>query len=160
MVQLFISHVRPILDYCSTVWNVGYMGDLRLLEAVQRRWTREIEGLGQLEYSERLKEAGLYSVAGRFLRMDLIKVWKAFHCEVDVGLRGIFEVAQYAGTRGHSFKLSIPVCHTEVRRRSLGVRCVSEWNALSPLTVESANVETFKRRLDCELGHELFATLR
>ena len=113
----------------------------------------------QLEYAERLKEAGLYSVAGRFLRMDLIKVWKAFHCEIDVGLRGIFETAQYAGTRGHSFKLSIPICHSEVKRRSLGVRCVSEWNALSPLTVESGSLEMFKRRLDRELGHKLFASI-
>ena len=36
MVTLFVSHIRPILDYCSCVWNVGYEGDMLLLEAVQR----------------------------------------------------------------------------------------------------------------------------
>ena len=34
MVSLFVTHIRPILDYCSTVWNVGYAGDLALLEGV------------------------------------------------------------------------------------------------------------------------------
>ena len=37
MVALFVTHIRPILDYCFTVWNVGYAGNLALLEGVQRR---------------------------------------------------------------------------------------------------------------------------
>ena len=43
MVALFISHIRPIIDYCSCVWNVGYVR--RLVESLQRRWTREVLGL-------------------------------------------------------------------------------------------------------------------
>jgi hypothetical protein len=30
MISLFISYIRPILDYCCCVWNVGYLGDLHL----------------------------------------------------------------------------------------------------------------------------------
>ena len=37
MFTLFKSHVRPILDYCSSLWNAGYLGDSQLLESVQRR---------------------------------------------------------------------------------------------------------------------------
>ena len=37
MVALFITYIRPVLDYCSCVWNVGYVGDVILLESVQRR---------------------------------------------------------------------------------------------------------------------------
>ena len=37
MVTLFITHVRPFLDYCSCAWNVCYLGDLNLLESVQRQ---------------------------------------------------------------------------------------------------------------------------
>ena len=25
MFTLFVTHIRPIIDYCSTVWNVGYL---------------------------------------------------------------------------------------------------------------------------------------
>ena len=37
MVALFVNHIRPILDYCSCIWNVGYVSDLTLLETIQRR---------------------------------------------------------------------------------------------------------------------------
>ena len=114
MTTLNISHIRPILDYCSTVWNVGYLGDARLLESVHRRWTKEVAELGSLDYSERLKALGLYSVYGRFLRADLIKVWKAFHCDVDLGVSDLFERANYSATRGHRYKLSVPICHSDI----------------------------------------------
>ena len=37
IVLLFITHIRPILDYCCCVWKTGYVGNMRMLEAVQRR---------------------------------------------------------------------------------------------------------------------------
>ena len=37
MVTLFVLLIRPIMDFCLNVWNVGYLGDIRLLESVQRR---------------------------------------------------------------------------------------------------------------------------
>ena len=40
MVSLFVSHIRPIIDYGSCLWNVGYLQDVRRLESLQRRWTR------------------------------------------------------------------------------------------------------------------------
>ena len=32
MVSLLIFHVKPIIDLSSSVWSVGYLGDIRLLE--------------------------------------------------------------------------------------------------------------------------------
>ena len=98
MVSLFVSHIRPVIDYGSCLWNVGYLQDVRRLESLQRRWTREIEGLGGLSYVSRLKEVGLYSVCGRLLRLDVVKIWKSFYS--DVGLSEVFEMARSVGTRG------------------------------------------------------------
>ena len=67
MVSLFVSHVRPMMDFCSCVWNVGYIMDVRLLESVQRRWTREVTGIGHLSYQERLRTLTLYSIYGRLM---------------------------------------------------------------------------------------------
>ena len=74
------------MDLSSSVWSVGYLGDVRLLESVQRRWTREITGIGHLSYVETLKVLGLYSVYGRLMCADLIECWKVFHSEGDIGL--------------------------------------------------------------------------
>ena len=41
VVPVFITHLRSIMDFCSGVWSVGYLGDVRLLESVQRRWMDE-----------------------------------------------------------------------------------------------------------------------
>ena len=65
MVTLFVSHIRPILDYCSTLWNLGYLNDVRRLEGIQRRWTKEVVGLGDFDYLDRLRVLELYSIYGR-----------------------------------------------------------------------------------------------
>ena len=71
----------------------------------------------------------------------------------------MFELSRGVGTRGHMFKLSIPVCRTEVRRRTLSVRCVSLWNSLSAETVETPSLGKFKTRLEGEVGERFFSVL-
>ena len=158
MVGLFVSHIRPIINYCSSVWNVGFLGDARRLEALQRRWTREVEGMRGLQYEARLRATGLYSIWGRLLRLDLIKIWKALHAEEEVGLGGLFEFSG-RNSRGHNLKLSVPICRTEVRRRLLAVRQVATWNSLPAEVVEVGSVATFKTRLDAFLGDRLFGVV-
>ena len=154
MTTLFVSNIRPLLDFCSPVWNVGYLVDVRKIEAVQRRWTREVEGLRGVEYGDRLRMLGLFSIRGRMLRADLIKVWKIFHVDLDERMVELFELPFEQRTRGHRFKLSVPVCRSEVGRRTFGVRCVGEWNALPAGVVEAESLESFKRRLDAHMAEE------
>ena len=155
MVKLFVSHIRPLLDYCSCVWNLGYVGDTAKLERVQRRWTKQVEGMYETSYESRLRQLGLYSIRGRLLRGDLIKIWKTFHTDTDVGLGEVFDRQSHRATRGHRFKLSIPRCRTEVKRRFFNVRCVSIWNSLPPDVPELETLEKFKTKLDLALS-ELF----
>ena len=157
MVTLFISHIRPILDYCSTVWNLGYLGDVRKLESVQRRWTANVSGLEGLDYPERLQRLNLFSIRGRLKRADLIKLWKAFRSDVDI--LGLFEREFHTSTRGHRYKLSLPLCHSESLRRFFSARTVEEWNRLPATVVEAQTLTTFKARLDAHMGQRFFAIL-
>ena len=156
MVTLFTTHVRPMIDYCSAVWNVEYLADARRLESLQRRWTANIAGLATLPYNERLRETGLYSIAGRLLRLDLIKIWKILKLESNPDLASLFELSGYGATRGHRLKLNVPICHTEVFRRTLAVRRVTVWNGLPAEVVDCDSVVSFKRGLDVHLGDKLF----
>ena len=79
MVSLFVSHIRPTINFCSSVWNVGYLSDVKLLESIQRRWSRQVYDIGHLSYEEILKKLGLFSIYGRLLRADIIKRRKIFH---------------------------------------------------------------------------------
>jgi len=156
MVKLFVSHVRPMLDYCSCLWNVGYLLDSRLIESVQRRWTAQIEGLSNMSYNERLQFLGLYSLRGRRLRADLIKYFKILHFSRNISDR-IFTRAPDGPTRGHSFKLLMPRFKSDMKGRFFHVRCIRAWNALPAQVVEAGSLEQFKKLLCAHLGNQLYA---
>ena len=112
--------------------------------------------MGTLLYKDRLTRNNLYLVSRTLLRNDLFTVWKSFHPVVAVGLSGVFELGRDVGTRGHNFKLTIPVCFTDMGRRTFGVGVVVHWNSLPSNGVEANTITSFKNRLDRELGVKLF----
>ena len=155
MVSLFVSHVRPIIEYCSCVWNTGYLADIRLLESIQRRWTAEIAGLRGLDYGARLRELCLYSVYGRLLRRDMVMVWKIVNFGCDSSIQ-MFEFSQEHRTRGHNFKLVIPRCSRDMRRRWFSARTINRWNSLPTSVVNCTTIGSFKVALDRALGDLLY----
>jgi hypothetical protein len=157
MVTLFVSHVRPILDYCSCVWNLGYVQDVNLLESVQRRWTKQVRGLSEVSYHDRLLTLNLFSIRGRLLRSDLIKYWRILCCNTEgYDLSVLFQRSLGGRTRGHLHKLLVPRCSLEVSRRFFNVRCIRIWNELPAAVVESPTISAFKRGLADYLGDRLF----
>ena len=156
MLSIYISHVRPQLEYGSQLWNQGYIGDTTLVERIQRRWTREMDGIGHLPYDERLRALDLYSVRGRLLRADLLLVWKMFHGECALNPREFFEPTLSTITRGHSLKMRVQQCRLDVRKRFFSNRVVAAWNSLSAEAVEAGTINSFKSHLHRELGDQLY----
>ena len=156
MVSLFVSHICHLLDYCSCVWNMGYVVDSGMLESIQRRWTKQIAGMENLSYLDRLKKLSLYSIRGRLLRTDLIKIWKVLSGYSSPQLLDLFDQQYHHATRGHSMKLAVPRCRTDVRRRFLDVRVVQCWNSLDQHGVELRNLEQFKTYLDRSIGDRFY----
>ena len=76
MLPLYKSIVRPHMDYCVQAWRPHYRKDIDKLEKVQRRATKMVEGLEGYSYSDRLRILGLTTLETRFLRADLIEVFK------------------------------------------------------------------------------------
>ena len=78
---LYVSLVRPHLEYTSEIWNPHLIRDIQVLEKVQKRATKLVPDLRQLTYSDRLVALNLPSLLYRQRRMDMITV---FH-----GLEGV-----------------------------------------------------------------------
>ena len=76
ILKLYLALVRPHMDYAVQFWSPYYRMDINMLESVQRRMTKMIHNVRNLEYKERLKTLGLHSLERRRLRGDMIEVFK------------------------------------------------------------------------------------
>ena len=139
----------------SRFWNTGFIGDLHLLESVQRRWTKLIDGFSDLSYAERLERLNLYSIKGRLLRADLLIIWKIMN-GLCPQLSCLFERSVHGRTRGHSKKVFLPQYSTDVRARFFSIRVVSLWNSLPEEAVSAPSINVFKRLIENFLGPRLF----
>ena len=147
MISILKSHIRPLLEFASPVWFTGYNDDIRLLESVQRRWTKEIDGLRDLSYADRLEYLDLFSVQGRLVRADLILCWKIFQGQSSISPEMMFSLDTRPGNRGHRFKIYHPFAYTEARKRFFSIRCISMWNSLPDSVVASTSLTSFKSGL-------------
>ena len=79
MVTLYKSLVRSHLEYCCPLWNPHNIGDIQLIENVQRSFTSRISGVQHLDYWARLKSLKLMSLQRRRERYIILHMWKVLH---------------------------------------------------------------------------------
>ena len=151
MLPLYKSILRPHLDYCVQAQRLHYRKDIDKLEKVQRRATKMVEGLEGYSYSDRLRILGRTTLETRFLRADMIEVFKILKGLENVDLERFFHVVGGDGRRGHIFKLFKRRCRLDVGRFKFANRVCEEWNGLDDDVVEVGSVNAFKRRLDHHL---------
>jgi len=77
MMSLYKTLVRPHIEYCVlSSWNPHYIKDKKLIEKVQRRFTKMINNMEGKTYEERLQCLKLWTLEERKNRQDLIEVFK------------------------------------------------------------------------------------
>ena len=147
IVSLYKALVRPHLDYCGQAWRPYLAKDKDILEKVQRRATRMMEGCSKLNYMIRLKKANLTTLETRRERADMLEVYKILN-----GLEGVQEDNFFTRNsrigRGHSFKLYKRRTRINIAKFSFGNRTCDPWNQLPETVVSAPNVNVFKNRLD------------
>ena len=151
ILPLYKSIVRPHLDYCVQAWRPHYRKDVDKLEKVQRRATKMVEGLEGYSYEDRLRILGLTTLETRFLRADLIEVFKILRGFENLDPDRFFQVVGDGVRRGHSFKLFKKRYRLDVGKFKFASRVCEEWNRLGDGVVSAGTVNAFKTRLDHHL---------
>ena len=78
-VPLYKALVRTHLDYASSVYSPNKMKHIDTIESVQRRATKQLPGMKDLTYPERLRLLKLPTLSYRRVRGDMIELYKITH---------------------------------------------------------------------------------
>ena len=83
------SAVTMITLYRSPLWNPTKIGDIQLIENVQKQFTRKDKGMSDFDYWERLEKLKLLSLQRRRERYSIIHVWKMLNDKAtnNIGLK-------------------------------------------------------------------------
>ena len=117
--NMYTALVRPLLEYCVQVWSPYKIGQIKLLERVQRRATRLVPQLKDLCYEDRLAQLGLTRLEERRHRGDMIETYKILTGKERIDPNTLFQTATFRG-RSHSKKLFRKyLCKTECEKKFL-----------------------------------------
>ena len=148
--KLFITFVRPHLEYAQAVWQPHLVKHKKIIENVQIRATKLVDGLKELSYEDRLKELDLPTLEFRRARGDMIEAFNHIHrydkdaispkfCQRNRPSRKHnFQVIEHRSTdgeRGHQFN-------------SFYNHFNRIWNNLPSEVVDAESVDSFKNQLD------------
>ena len=140
--------MRPNLEYANSIWSPYKIKDITAIENVQRRATKLIPSLKDLEYEERLMKLKLPTLKYRRARGDMIETYKLTSGIYDKTLPNLLVYNTDYVTRGHSKKLTIQRCNKNIRSNFFTQRIAPLWNNLPDSVVNAPTIQTFESRLD------------
>ena len=114
---------------------------------MQRSFSKRLTGLRYLSYDERCLKLGLERLELRRLKQDLIYCYKIIHGLTCLLVDDFFVLSNVNYTRGHSFKLMVPVSRINCRLNFFSVRVINVWNSLPDNVVSARTVVNFTRSL-------------
>ena len=76
MLRMFNMYIKSKLEYCCIVWSPIQQTWIYKLEQMQKKITKKINGLEELNYHERLKKLNMYSLERRRERYMIIYGWQ------------------------------------------------------------------------------------
>ena len=103
ILPLYKALVRPLLEFGSSFWNPYQQKDIDIIERVQRRVTKLIPHVRNLEYNQRLSMLGLESLECRRMKIDMVQLYKILRGIDKVDISEVFEIVQ-SNTRTNAFK--------------------------------------------------------
>ena len=125
IVKLYITLVRPHLEYCVQFWSPSLAGGKKMIESVQRRALKLSNCYKNILHVDRLRYSNLISLDKRRLWGDLTEMFKI---SKDIeAFNNIFKL-NLNYLRGNILKVHKERCKLSVGKYILNQRIVDVWN--------------------------------
>ena len=116
--QLYLSHVRSVLQYCSPVWSPYLVTEIASLEKVQRRATKFIPNdFSDISYRDRCIKLSLLPLSFRKEIHDLCFLFNCIHGKVNCNFSNFINLVDTSTGRRSAQKgilLKIPRVKTTI----------------------------------------------
>ena len=123
--------------------------DIVLIESVQKKATKYLQGMQGLNYEQRLRKLNLPTLAYRRLRGSMIETYKIFNTYDKEAAPNLQLCANPYPTRGHHQKLYYSRSNKRhPKLHAFNQRIVRPWNSLPQEVINKPNLDSFKNALD------------
>ncbi|EFA13460.1 LINE-1 reverse transcriptase homolog-like Protein [Tribolium castaneum] len=146
--KVYITYIRPHLEFAIPVWRPYLLKDIDLLERTQHLVTRWTHCLRQVSYEQRLEILKIPDLRARQNRADAIQIFRLTHGLFPGVTRNFLQIQYHDRLRGHSYKLKKEPFKTTVRKNYLTNRAFDIWNGLPDNVVAAVTVSSFKNQYD------------
>ena len=155
-VRAYVSYIRPVLEYASPVWSPRLIGDVNVVEQVQRSFTKKLfyrcfpSEVQNSNYETRLLRLRLETLELRRVKADLSLLYSIIHAEDSSQFALFFEQTPPPFlTRGNSKRVRIQnfTPASDTARGHFVWRSSQLWNSLPEEVVSAPSKIAFRKRL-------------
>ena len=140
-------YIRPLLEYCISVWLPHKKRDIKNIEKVQKYYTRRILNFRDIPYNDRLQLLAIESLEYRRIIHDLCLVYKFYHGIIAVDFLDLFTISDTYTRSANSLKLKTSFSRLNMKKYFFSNRIVPLWNKLPENIINASNVSAFMARL-------------
>ena len=148
--KLYLSLVRPLMEYAVAAWDPYTQRNINALEKVQRRAAR----FAFRDYSrdssvnQMLTELQWPLLADRRENHRLSFMFKATRGLISIALNNYITIAGRTTRHKHNLHFDHLYARTDVYKYSFFPRTIPAWNRLSRDIIDSGSLMTFKNKLE------------
>ena len=149
--QIYISYLRPLLEYASIVWDNCTIYEKESLEKIQYEAARIVTGLTRsVSINNLLQEIGWVSLSDRRKVQKYTLMYKNSKGLLPNYIMELFPTTVERSTQYNLRNREdyvVPPRRTEIYSRSVIPSCINLWNGLDVSIRESISLKTFKSNI-------------
>ena len=145
LLKLYLSYVRPHLEYCSHVWSPSLKGDIDIVEAVKKYALRVCMKSWELNYDDLLNTTSISPLHKRRKIACLCHLYEIFNGLIEFPDAPVHpKNFSYHSRSANSSYLCAPKCRTSSHQHSFFPKTIAAWNNLPANIRNCDSYQAFK----------------